>query len=118
MLDLLLAGGTGIDGAKVVSGTESWDSMPKQYSSLTIQSGATVNVTDKIVIIGVSGDCTITGTINANAAAGNGGPLQFVLVRYPGGYRIALGAEEWELKPQTTFPVEMNAAPGPKRCMS
>jgi hypothetical protein len=44
-------------------------------------------------------------------AAGNGGPLQFVLVRYPGGYRIALGAEEWELKPQTTFPVEMNAAP-------
>jgi hypothetical protein len=44
-------------------------------------------------------------------ASGNGGPLQFVLVRYPGGYRIALGADEWDLKPQTTFPVELNAAP-------
>ncbi len=44
-------------------------------------------------------------------ASSNGGPLQFVLVRYPGGYRIALGAEEWELKPQTAFPVEINAAP-------
>ena len=44
-------------------------------------------------------------------ASPSGGPLQFVLVRYPGGYRLALGAEEWELKPQTTFPVEMNAAP-------
>jgi hypothetical protein len=44
-------------------------------------------------------------------ASGSGGPLQFVLVRYPGGYRIALGADEWDLKPQTTFPVELNAAP-------
>lgn len=44
-------------------------------------------------------------------ATSTGGPLQFVLVRYPGGYRIALGAAEWELKPQTAFPVELNAAP-------
>ena len=41
----------------------------------------------------------------------NGGTLQFILVRFPGGYRIALGAEEWELKPQTAFPVEISAAP-------
>ena len=44
-------------------------------------------------------------------ATSSGGTLQFVLVRYPGGYRIALGADEWELKPQTAFPVEINAQP-------
>ncbi len=44
-------------------------------------------------------------------AMSNGGTIQFVLVRYPGGYRIALGAEEWQLKPQAAFPVELNAAP-------
>ena len=44
-------------------------------------------------------------------ATGSGGTLQFVLVRYPGGYRIALAADEWELKPQTAFPVEINAQP-------
>lgn len=44
-------------------------------------------------------------------ATGSGGPLQFVLVRYPGGYRIAMAADEWELDPQTAFPVEINAAP-------
>jgi len=44
-------------------------------------------------------------------AMSNGGTLQFILVRFPGGYRIAIGAEEWELKPQTAFPVELTAAP-------
>jgi hypothetical protein len=44
-------------------------------------------------------------------AAGGGGTLQFVLVRFPGGYRIALGAEDWNLKPQTAFPVELIAPP-------
>jgi hypothetical protein len=44
-------------------------------------------------------------------ATGSGGTLQFVLVRYPGGYRIALAAEEWDLKPQTAFPVEIDAQP-------
>jgi hypothetical protein len=44
-------------------------------------------------------------------ATGNGGTLQFVLVRYPGGYRIALAADEWELTPQTAFPVELSAKP-------
>jgi hypothetical protein len=44
-------------------------------------------------------------------ASGSGGALQFVLVRYPGGYRIALAAEEWDLKPQAAFPVELNAPP-------
>ena len=44
-------------------------------------------------------------------ATGSGGTLQFVLVRYPGGYRIALAADEWELNPQTAFPVEINAKP-------
>jgi hypothetical protein len=43
--------------------------------------------------------------------AGNGATLHFVLVRYPGGYRIALGADEWNLKPQTVFPVELVAPP-------
>jgi dienelactone hydrolase len=44
-------------------------------------------------------------------AAGDGTALQFALVRWSGGYRIALGADEWELTPQTAFPVELIAAP-------
>jgi dienelactone hydrolase len=43
--------------------------------------------------------------------AGDGATLQFALVRWPGGYRIALGSDEWELTPQTAFPVELVAAP-------
>ena len=44
-------------------------------------------------------------------ATSGGGTLQFVLVRFPGGYRIALGADEWNLKPQTAFPIELSAPP-------
>jgi dienelactone hydrolase len=44
-------------------------------------------------------------------AASGGGSLQFALVRLPSGYRIALGADEWELEPQSSFPVELNARP-------
>ena len=44
-------------------------------------------------------------------AAGDGASLQFALVRWSGGYRIALGSDEWELTPQTAFPVELIAAP-------
>ena len=44
-------------------------------------------------------------------AAANGGSLQFALVQFPGGYRIVLGAEDWELKPQTSFPIELSAPP-------
>jgi hypothetical protein len=44
-------------------------------------------------------------------AASGGGALQFALVRYPGGYRIALGSDEWELKPQSAFPIELSAPP-------
>src|SRR5262249_21748791 len=44
-------------------------------------------------------------------AAQDGTVLQFALVRWAGGYRIALGADDWELTPQTAFPVELVAAP-------
>lgn len=44
-------------------------------------------------------------------AAPNGGSMQFALVQFPGGYRIVLGAEDWELKPQQSFPIELNAPP-------
>ena len=44
-------------------------------------------------------------------AAGDGGTLQFVVARLRIGYRIALGAQGWELKPQTTFPIELVAQP-------
>ena len=44
-------------------------------------------------------------------AAGGGATLQFVLARFQAGYRLALGAQEWELKPQTTFPIELIAQP-------
>jgi dienelactone hydrolase len=37
--------------------------------------------------------------------------LQFVLARFQAGYRLALGSQEWELKPQTTFPIELIAHP-------
>jgi dienelactone hydrolase/invasion protein IalB len=44
-------------------------------------------------------------------AAQDGSVLQFALVRWSGGYRIALGSDDWELTPQTAFPVELTAAP-------
>ena len=45
-------------------------------------------------------------------AAGGGATLQFVLARFQAGYRLALGSQEWELKPQTTFPIRVNRAAG------
>jgi dienelactone hydrolase len=44
-------------------------------------------------------------------AAAGGAALQFVLARLRMGYRIALSAPEWDLKPQTAFPVELIADP-------
>lgn len=44
-------------------------------------------------------------------AAGSGLPLQFVLARVQTGYRIAIAAQHWELKPQSAFPVELIAQP-------
>ena len=44
-------------------------------------------------------------------AAAGGAALQFVLARLRIGYRIALSAPEWDLKPQTAFPVELIADP-------
>jgi pimeloyl-ACP methyl ester carboxylesterase len=44
-------------------------------------------------------------------AAGGGATLQFVLARFQAGYRLALGSQDWELKPQTTFPIELIAHP-------
>jgi dienelactone hydrolase len=38
-------------------------------------------------------------------------PLQFAIVRFSGGYRIALSSQDWELKPQTAFPIELAAQP-------
>jgi len=38
-------------------------------------------------------------------------PLQFALVRFAGGYRIALASQEWELTPQASFPIELIAEP-------
>ena len=58
---------------------------------------------------GVGSHCSAERPVRG--AMSNGGSLQFILVRFPGGYRIAIGAEEWELKPQTAFPVELTAAP-------
>ncbi len=44
-------------------------------------------------------------------AAPGGGTLQLAFVRLPGGYRIALAADDWELEPQSSFPVELIAPP-------
>lgn len=44
-------------------------------------------------------------------AAGGGATLHLVFARLRGGYRIGLASAEWELKPQTTFPVELIAHP-------
>ena len=68
------------------------------------------------------GPWTVTGWSHGNGpfctaerrlpgAAGNGAALQFILVRGAPGYRLGLGSDAWELKPQTTFPVELVAAP-------
>jgi hypothetical protein len=44
-------------------------------------------------------------------AAGGGVALQFVVARLRIGYRIALSAPHWQLKPQTAFPIELVAQP-------
>jgi dienelactone hydrolase len=44
-------------------------------------------------------------------AAAGGAALQFVLARLRVGYRIALSAPEWDLKPETAFPVQLIADP-------
>jgi dienelactone hydrolase len=44
-------------------------------------------------------------------ADGGASVLQFVLARLRIGYRLALSAQEWELTPQTSFPVELIADP-------
>jgi hypothetical protein len=44
-------------------------------------------------------------------AAGGGLPLQFILARVQTGYRIAVAAQHWDLKPRMAFPVELIAQP-------
>jgi len=44
-------------------------------------------------------------------AAGGGAALQFVIVRLRTGHRIALSAQDWELEPQSAFPVQLVADP-------
>jgi pimeloyl-ACP methyl ester carboxylesterase len=44
-------------------------------------------------------------------ADGGASVLQFVLARLRIGYRLALSAREWELPPQTSFPIELIAEP-------
>src|SRR5262245_27500809 len=44
-------------------------------------------------------------------AAAGGAALQFVVARLRIGYRIALSAPEWDLKPQSAFPIELIADP-------
>jgi invasion protein IalB len=46
-----------------------------------------------------------------SGVVGGGVTLQFVLVRIAGGYRLALGSERWDMKPQAIFPVELIASP-------
>jgi hypothetical protein len=44
-------------------------------------------------------------------AAGDGGNLQFVVAHVRTGYRIALASDEWDLKSQAAFPIELIAKP-------
>ncbi len=44
-------------------------------------------------------------------AAGHGAALQFALLRSRVGYWLGLGSGDWELKPDTSIPVELNADP-------
>jgi hypothetical protein len=65
------------------------------------------------------GSWTVTGFSQGYCAAerpvpgatGDGGSLQFVVARLRTGYRIALASQEWELKPQAAFPIELIAQP-------
>jgi dienelactone hydrolase len=44
-------------------------------------------------------------------AAGRGATLQYFLLRSRVGYWLGLGSEDWELKSDASFPVELNANP-------
>ncbi len=95
---------------------------------LSVQSGALAEAnppapTTKAVATKQLGPWTIDGWKRGNVgshcsaerpvrgATSGGGSLQFALIRYPGGYRFALGSGDWELQPQTMFPVELIAPP-------
>jgi hypothetical protein len=67
-------GGDGSDGAMSVDGeTVNWDSSPKQFTTLDIEDDGIVNLSDKVLIIGVSGDCHIHGSMVATGAGMDGG---------------------------------------------
>jgi hypothetical protein len=65
------------------------------------------------------GNWTVTGFSQGYCAAeralpgatGDGGNLQFVVARLRTGYRIALASQDWDLKPQAAFPIELVAQP-------
>jgi hypothetical protein len=65
------------------------------------------------------GSWTVTGFSQGYCAAerplpgatGGGGNLQFVVAHLRTGYRIALASDEWDLKPQAAFPIELVAQP-------
>ena len=44
-------------------------------------------------------------------AASGGGTMEFVIAKLRMGYRLALSAPDWELKPDATFPIEVIAQP-------
>ena len=86
--------GSGADGAKTVStnetltATQDGDPVIKHYSSLTINStkSLTTNSRNKGLVIYVTGDCTINGTLKMDARGASGNPSEdFDLSRFETG---------------------------------
>ena len=79
--------GSGVDGAATIStntnltvpnkvGSYDGDMVVKQYTSLTIDAGATLTVDqpNRGLFVMVTGNCTINGTLSMTARGGNGNP--------------------------------------------
>ncbi len=84
--------GSGADGGVTISANTTWDNtaaandtglIVKNFTSLTIQSGATVTAAHRsqVMLVYVSGDCTIAGNLNMDAKGAAATPASDMVIR-------------------------------------
>jgi hypothetical protein len=66
-------GGSGVDGDRVVTGTENLGAVRREYMNLTVPAGATLVADQGWAYIAVKGKCTIAGTVTADGKGESGG---------------------------------------------
>ena len=77
-------GGSGVEGDRVVAGTENLGAVRREYMNLTVPAGATLVADQGWAYIAVKGKCTIAGTVTADGKGESGG-----YGAYPTGFSAA-----------------------------